>query len=139
MAKRSQLVLISALLIVGGLLIAINSAYITYAYNNITNSIFNGIQSATHNQTASGGISFLRPQLNQISLATSILLGIGVVLGLGVIGVGVSMLKLGGKRMKTLSIFSLVFSLASFIYGGGFLMGFLLGVIGSILGLLYKG
>ena len=43
------------------------------------------------------------------------------------------------KKVTMWSVIALIFSLLSLANGGGFVIGFILGLIGSILGLTYKG
>ncbi|MDI9642772.1 MAG: DUF6114 domain-containing protein [Archaeoglobales archaeon] len=72
----------------------------------------------------------------------------GLLIGLGIVGlvfgvlviVGALMINSGEKgRVTTGSIIVLVFSILSlFVVGGGFIIGFLLGLIGSIIGLAWK-
>ncbi|HUB92480.1 MAG TPA: DUF6114 domain-containing protein [Candidatus Saccharimonadales bacterium] len=76
----------------------------------------------------------------------------GWVAGLGSIGVSIAvvagimmiisavMLNTADKsKIRTWSIVALVFSIVSLVGTGGLGLGFLLGLIGSILGLTYKG
>ncbi|MGB9718314.1 MAG: hypothetical protein ACPL4E_07740 [Thermoproteota archaeon] len=67
------------------------------------------------------------------------LLGIGgIVIGIIVL-VGAFMINSEDKsRVTTGSIIVLVFSIMSFFIGGGFIIGFLLCIVGSILGLTWK-
>ncbi|MCL5099620.1 MAG: hypothetical protein M1158_00655 [Candidatus Marsarchaeota archaeon] len=67
--------------------------------------------------------------------------GIGIVAGLVVIVMAFMMWKTGDiKRMHNLSIIALIASIASFFGGAGFLyLGMGLAIIGSVLGMLYKG
>ncbi|MEM4489477.1 MAG: DUF6114 domain-containing protein [Desulfurococcaceae archaeon] len=72
----------------------------------------------------------------------------GVVATVGVVGLFLGVLMIVGAimintgepgKVKTGSILVLVFSILSlFISGGGFLIGFILGLIGGILGLTWK-
>ena len=43
------------------------------------------------------------------------------------------------RKMRNLSIAALVVSIISYFGGGGLLIGMALGIIGSVLGLIYKG
>lgn len=72
----------------------------------------------------------------------------GLLIGLGIVGlifgilviIGAFMINSGEKgKVTTGSIIVLVFSILSlFVVGGGFIIGFLLALIGSILGLTWK-
>ncbi|MCS7129839.1 MAG: hypothetical protein NZ872_00280 [Archaeoglobaceae archaeon] len=72
----------------------------------------------------------------------------GLLIGLGIVGlifgilviIGAFMINSGEKgKVTTGSIIVLVFSILSlFVVGGGFIIGFLLGLIGSIIGLTWK-
>lgn len=66
---------------------------------------------------------------------------------LGVGGIAIGIIVLAGafminsedkNRVTTGSIIVLVFSIMSFFIGGGFIIGFLLCIVGSILGLTWK-
>lgn len=63
---------------------------------------------------------------------------VGLVFGVLVL-VGATMINSGEKsKVKTGSILALVFSILSIFVGGGFYIGLILGLIGGILGLIWK-
>ncbi len=64
---------------------------------------------------------------------------IGVISGIIMIVAAVFMNSTNKSKVKEWSIVALVFTLISLGNGGGFILGFILGLIGSILGLVYKG
>lgn len=68
--------------------------------------------------------------------------------GFGVLGLALGVLLIiastkinstNPSKIKTWSILALVFSLVSLIAGSGFFIGFILALVGSILGLVHKG
>ncbi|MCD6370863.1 MAG: hypothetical protein J7L63_05175 [Thermoplasmata archaeon] len=64
------------------------------------------------------------------------LVAVGLVLGIVVL-IGTMMMR-DPQKVKVGSILVLVFSIFSLPIGGGFIIGFLLGLIGGILGLTWK-
>jgi hypothetical protein len=80
------------------------------------------------------------------AVATIFLAGIGGAIGLVGIISGIVMIisavmmnSTNKSKVTTWSIIALVFSLISLANGGGFIIGFILGLVGGILGLTYKG
>lgn len=65
-------------------------------------------------------------------------MSIGLICGIVII-IGAIMINTANpSKVKTGSILVLVFSLIAFISGGGFLIGMVLGIVGGILGLVWK-
>ncbi|MCL4411602.1 hypothetical protein M1329_01555, partial [Candidatus Marsarchaeota archaeon] len=64
---------------------------------------------------------------------------LGIVSGIIMILASVMLYNTNVSKVKTWSIIALVFSIISLGAFGGFVIGFILGLIGSILGLTYKG
>ena len=62
---------------------------------------------------------------------------IGAALGLGVMALGIVMF-IKPKLARILGIVIVVLSIASIVAAGGFFLGLILGVVGGILGLLFK-
>lgn len=82
-------------------------------------------------------LSFMPSIMGASSL--SILVGVFIVmLGIIIMTSGILMNAKDKEMIKAWSIIGLVFSLVSLFFGGGFFIGFLLGFIGSILGLTFK-
>lgn len=80
------------------------------------------------------------------TLMTFWMWGIGGVLGIIGIISGIIMILSATRinttnkaQIKTWSIIALIFSIISIANSGGFMIGFLLGLIGSILGLTFEG
>ncbi len=84
------------------------------------------------------GVSMV-PGMAPLGGAIALMGALGLIFGILVI-VGAVMINSGVQsKVKTGSIVVLVFSILSlFTVGGGFLIGFILGLIGSILGLTWK-
>jgi len=79
-------------------------------------------------------------------IATLFLAGIGATLGLigiisGIIMIvaAVLMNSTDVSKVHIWSIIALIFTIIGLANGGGFIIGFILGLVGSILGLVYKG
>ncbi len=64
---------------------------------------------------------------------------IGIIAGILMIVAAVLMNTTDISKVHTWSIIALVFSIIGLANGGGFFIGFILGLVGSILGLVYKG
>jgi len=64
---------------------------------------------------------------------------IGIISGILMIVAAVLMNNTDISKVHMWSIVALVFTLVGLMNGGGFVIGFILGLIGSILGLVYKG
>ncbi|MEM0143660.1 MAG: hypothetical protein QXD11_01485 [Candidatus Micrarchaeaceae archaeon] len=62
----------------------------------------------------------------------------GMIIGSMMIISAIEMYTTDIKTIKKWPIVALVMSVLSVLFGGGFLLGFILGLIGSILGLVYK-
>jgi hypothetical protein len=63
---------------------------------------------------------------------------VGIITGIIMIVSAVMVNTTDKSKIKTWSIIGLVFSIVSLLGGGGVIIGFLLGLIGGILGLTYK-
>lgn len=61
----------------------------------------------------------------------------GVILGILIVVFGILMFVLPG-RAKAVGVVILILSLASILLGGGFFIGLVLGLIGGILGIVFK-
>lgn len=64
---------------------------------------------------------------------------IGILIGLIIIVSAIMLNSTDKTKIRNWSIVALIFSIISLVFGGGFIIGFVLGLIGSILGLTYKG
>ncbi|MEM1583633.1 MAG: hypothetical protein QXF28_03445 [Nitrososphaerota archaeon] len=106
--------------LIGGILILLGS---------IVTAIFAGIF---------GGAMMIVPFLGGLG-ALVIAMGIlGIIFGI-IILIGAIMVNSSNpSRVRTGSIIVLVFSILSLLSGGGFIVGFILALIGSILGLVWK-
>ncbi len=68
------------------------------------------------------------------------LLGLlGIIAGIIIIVAAVLLNSTDESRVKEWSVVALVLTIISIVNGGGFIIGFILGLVGSILGLTYKG
>lgn len=65
-------------------------------------------------------------------------MSLGLICGIGVIIGAVMINSAEPSRVKTGSILVLVFSIISFLSGGGFYIGLILGLVGGILGLVWR-
>jgi hypothetical protein len=79
------------------------------------------------------------------SVMTFFMMGVGGIFGvIGIISgimmiISAAMINTVNKaQIKTWSVIALIFSIVSIANFGGFIIGFLLGVIGSILGLVFE-
>ncbi|MEM3383061.1 MAG: hypothetical protein QXL52_04540 [Nitrososphaerales archaeon] len=85
-----------------------------------------------------GGISFMLPGLELLGGLFLIIGVVAIVLGVLTL-VGAFMMNTSNKnKVKTGAILVLIFSIISLIVGGGFIIGFILCLVGSILGLTWK-
>lgn len=64
---------------------------------------------------------------------------LGIITGIVMIVSALMINTTDKSKIKTWSIIGLVVSIVSLLGGGGVILGFLLGLIGAILGLTYKG
>ncbi len=64
---------------------------------------------------------------------------LGIITGIVMIVSALMVNTTDKSKIKTWSIIGLVVSIVSLLGGGGVILGFLLGLIGAILGLTYKG
>ena len=64
---------------------------------------------------------------------------IGIISGIIMIVAAVLMNNTDISKVHMWSIIALIFTIIGLANGGGFIIGFILGLIGSILGLVYKG
>ncbi|NWG08803.1 MAG: hypothetical protein HXX80_00565 [Nitrososphaerales archaeon] len=87
-----------------------------------------------------GGLSFMMPGFDLAWLGGMFLILAVVAIILGVLTlIGAMMMNTTNKdKVRTGSILVLVFSIISLIGGGGFIIGFILCLVGSILGLTWK-
>ena len=76
-----------------------------------------------------------------ISLAAvgSLLGIIGIISGIIVIFSALMMKSKNVQRVRMWSAIALIFSIVSIANGGGFVIGFLIAIVGSVIGLAYKG
>jgi len=150
MAVGGVFILLFALLILGVGYFLPNAVSILSSNLNITNAInvTNSIGALNYsNLTASnatllellslaknpGSVAALQSNIYESGL-------VGVISGVIIIAMAVMVRKSNEvKRVKMLSAVALVFSLVSFFGGAGVFFGLILALLGSILGLLYKG
>lgn len=64
---------------------------------------------------------------------------IGIISGIIVIFSALMMKSKNVQRVRLWSAIALIFSIVSIANGGGFVIGFILGLVGSVMGLAYKG
>jgi hypothetical protein len=64
---------------------------------------------------------------------------IGIISGIIVILSALMMKSKDAQRVRLWSAIALIFSIVSIANGGGFVIGFILGLVGSVMGLAYKG
>lgn len=106
--------------LIGGILILIGS---------LIGSILAGIL---------GGAMMLVPFLEGFGALIILIAVVGVVFGIIII-IGAVMINSGDpSRVRTGSILVLIFSILSLFTGGGFIIGFILALVGSILGLVWR-
>lgn len=106
--------------LIGGILILLGS---------IVTALFAGIF---------GGVMMFFPFLGGLG-ALIIFIGIlGLIFGIIILVGAVMIYSNNPSRIRTGSIIVLVFSILSLFTGGGFIIGFILTLIGSILGLVWK-
>ncbi len=122
------LVLIGGIIVLIGALLSVGALLVTMSASNAAASL----------ASAYGGY------YNSSAVNGALYLGIGLALASLVAGVLmiISSIKLNSTNVavvKKWSIVALVFTLVSLTTLGGFVIGFILGLIGSILGLTYKG
>ncbi len=122
------LVLIGGIIVLIGALLSVGALLVTMSASNAAASL----------ASAYGGY------YNSSAVNGALYLGIGLALASLVAGVLmiISSIKLNSTNVavvKKWSIVALVFTLVSLTTFGGFVIGFILGLIGSILGLTYKG
>ncbi len=110
------------LTLIGGIFVLLGGIVISFL-----GAIFGGITTVSMFGAAMGAAAGL-----VIGLA-SLISGIIIILA------AIFMNSTNQSKVKTWSIIALVFAIVSLIDGGGFVLGFLLALIGSILGLTYKG
>jgi hypothetical protein len=85
-----------------------------------------------------GGLGFMLPGFEWIGGLFLIVAVVAIILGILTL-IGAMMMNTTNKdKVRTGSILVLVFSIISLIGGGGFFIGFILCLIGSILGLTWK-
>ena len=119
------LVLIGGIIVLIGALLAVSGLLVTLNASNAIASAYGGY----YNNSAVNGALYLGIGLALASLVAGVLMII-------------SSIKLNSTNVavvKKWSIVALVFTLVSLTTFGGFVIGFILGLIGSILGLTYKG
>jgi len=85
-----------------------------------------------------GGAMMLIPFLEGFGALIILIAVIGIIFGILII-IGALMINSGDpSRVRTGSILVLILSILSLFTGGGFIIGFILALIGSILGLVWK-
>lgn len=86
-----------------------------------------------------GGAIMLIPFIGGFGALIVLLGALGVIFGISII-IGAAMINSGEpSRVRTGSILVLIFSILSLVFvGGGFIIGFILALVGSLLGLLWK-
>jgi len=85
-----------------------------------------------------GGLLMIAPFLGGLGALVIFIAVLGVIFGIIVI-IGAVMINSGDpSRVRTGSIVVLIFSILSLFTGGGFIIGFILALVGSILGLVWK-
>lgn len=111
--------------LIGGLLITIESVIAIIAIklaSDIANSMVPGINASIS-------------AISGLVMAVGVL---GIVLGI-IIVIGSLQIRSGvPNKVRTWSIIVLVLSIISIFTGGGFFIGFILGLVGGILGLVWK-
>ncbi len=125
------------LLILGGLLILVGGA-VTIALGNAANSL---IRSTNGTYTVNGQATNKSVAAGAVSGLVGLDGAVGLVAGIIVLVMGLLVFKSASNvgRVKAYGIVALIFSLISLANGGGFILGFILALIGSILALVYKG
>ncbi len=118
--------LISAvLLIIAGVIILAAGIHTIGAVNVLNSSAFRA--NNTYNSTLFAGASTV----------IDISAGIGIVCGIILMISGIAAYVYSNK-IKLIGIVALIFSLVSLLNGGGYLIGFIVGLAGSILAIVYK-
>ncbi|MCS7125343.1 MAG: hypothetical protein NZ929_00290 [Aigarchaeota archaeon] len=85
-----------------------------------------------------GGVLMLIPFVGGLGALIIVFGIIGLVFGIITL-IGATMINSGDpSKVRTGSILVLIFSILSLLTGGGFIIGFILALIGSILGLTWK-
>ncbi|MBS7621927.1 hypothetical protein KEJ32_07445 [Candidatus Bathyarchaeota archaeon] len=99
--------------------------------------LLGGIASAILAGMLSGAI-MLVPFLGGLGALVIIIGILGLIFGI-IILIGAVMINSGEpSKVRTGSIIVLIFSILSLFIGGGFIIGFILALVGSILGLVWK-
>lgn len=97
--------------------------------------LINGLVVAALFTTGGALVGIILPGVGAMMIALGVL---AIVFGIIVI-VGAVMINSGDKsKVRTGSIIVLIFAIISLIGGGGFIIGFILCLVGSILGLVWK-
>jgi len=85
-----------------------------------------------------GGIAFMLPGFESLGGLFLIIAVVAIILGILTLIGAVMMNTTNKDKVRTGSILVLIFSIISLIGGGGFFIGFILCLVGSILGLTWK-
>lgn len=85
-----------------------------------------------------GSLASIAPGGAPIGAALFLYMSIGLICGILVLIGAVMINTVNPSRVKTGSIIVLIFSIVSFFSGGGFFIGMILGIVGGILGLVWK-
>ena len=129
------------LLVFGGLIVIAGGIISTLTVSTIYNILSSN--PAAYNMTSANASSNAARSatlgfLSQLGILSGV---IGVICGLIVLIMGMLMLmgNTGVDKVHKLGIVAIIFSFVSLINGGGFLLGFILALVGSILAIRYKG
>ncbi|HUC38658.1 MAG TPA: DUF6114 domain-containing protein [Candidatus Acidoferrum sp.] len=133
------------LILIGGLIVLIGAA-LTLATSALLGKLSTGASPFPTNSTnstiinATASLSSLGSgALSSAAVVTEILGIISLAAGVIMIISSVMLYSTDPKRVRLWSTIALIFSIISLTTLGGFIIGFILGLIGSILGLVHKG
>jgi hypothetical protein len=130
-----------ALILAGGIIVLI-AAIVVMVVGFAAISYINHLPS---NATTIGNTSIalnatVRAQISGASGTIYLDGTIGIITGIVLVALSLMVRKTTNlKKMRNLSIAALAVSIISYFGGGGLLIGMALGIIGSVLGLIYKG
>jgi hypothetical protein len=106
--------------LIGAILILVNGLWVAVVFSTI------------------GGIAFMLPGFESLGGLFLIIAVVAIILGILTLIGAVMMNTTNKDKVRTGSILVLIFSIISLIGGGGFFIGFILCLVGSILGLTWK-